>query len=165
MSAPSLSGFLWFVQNIMKISPSVLAPTDPVISFSYNLSLSMVNKALMKVPPSIYSDQNGLSLYTVAVYNLGGNNIVNFAQDAVDAPIYRDGMSYWEYTRSKMGINNQVMGVIQSASDEGTSQSMQLPEWTKGMTMADVQASKTPWGRMYLGLAQQYGPTIWGISG
>ena len=37
-------------------------------------------------------------------------------------------------------------------------------ESMKGLTLANLQNLKTPWGRMYLSIAQLAGPTIWGLS-
>ena len=62
-----------------------------------------------------------------------------------------------------MAINSFVAGVIESSADESTSQSMKVPDQFEGLTIADLQNLKTPWGRTYLGIAQSI-RTDWGIS-
>jgi hypothetical protein len=71
---------------------------------------------------------------------------------------------YWSDLRAKYGLDSFVLGVIQSSADQGTSQSLLVPDWVKNLTMFDLALLKTPWGRRYLGLAQAYGPTIWGLT-
>jgi hypothetical protein len=37
------------------------------------------------------------------------------------------------------------------------------PEVMNNLTFADLQTLKTPWGRIYLGIAQDVG-TLWGVT-
>jgi len=52
---------------------------------------------------------------------------------------------------------------VGASEDEATSQTLLTPEAMKGLTLADLQNLKTPWGRQYLAFAQSYG-TLWGIT-
>jgi len=154
------------VQNVMGISTTICPSNSPQLIFSYNMALLLVNRALIGVPGWCNpSPQMGPSLYAVAVYNLAGNNLIEFGVDLEGADDYRNGMPFFAYTRQVWNINGYVSGTISSAGDEGTSEGMVVPEWAKKMTLADLQTAKTPYGRMYLGIAQQYGPSIWGYSG
>jgi len=106
------------------------------------------------------------SYHAWAVYNLGGDILVNYAPDNDDAtpPVEPPNDHYFTILRTKLGLNSFVPGIIQSSSDNGTSVSYMTPGWMEQMTLANLQQLKTPWGRQYLMLAQAYGPTIWGLS-
>jgi len=56
-----------------------------------------------------------------------------------------------------------VSGVVSASSDESTSQTLATPEQYTGYTLANLQQTKTPWGRAYLGIAADWGP-VWGLS-
>ena len=49
-----------------------------------------------------------ISFYELAVYNLGGSNLLNFTQDAVDAPIYKDELPYFAYYRKKWNLDSPI---------------------------------------------------------
>ena len=97
------------------------------------------------------------SPYAMAVYNLAGDRLVNFAQDQV-------GQTFFQTMRTNLGLNSFVGGVISATADNGTSQSMVVPEAMETLTFSDLSTLKTPWGRQYLGMAQDYGAGPWGIS-
>lgn len=107
-------------------------------------------------------------IYEFAVYNLAASNVINYAQDQPNAPIYAQSppgvdLPFFAYIRKNWEIFGPVGGVIQSSSDVSTSESMVIPDWAKDLTLADLQLRKDPYGRQYLALAQKYG-TLWGIS-
>ena len=140
----------------MQIPTSVLLPGDPVISMALGVALDTVNRALCVASATIY---------TLAVYNLAGSNLINYAQDLPTAPNYEgSNLPYFQYLRNKWDINGFVSGVIQSTNDETTGNSMVVQEAAKNFTLANLQNLKDPWGRVYLSLAQTYGPSIWGIT-
>ncbi len=155
---PTLAGFQWFLVNIMGISSANLSPTAPVVAFVYNMAINTVNTALQAAPNNDPSQPN---LYATAVYNFAGDALVQFAQDA--APSYTVPYSYFVGLRKAFGCDSFVGGVINSTSDEGTSQSMVVPPQLENLTIANLQQAKTPWGRAYLSIAGDYG-TLWGIS-
>lgn len=150
---PTLAGFNTFVYSVMRIDPLVLPTTEQVIEWSYNGSLMVVNQTLMAAgcaPGSTWS------IYTMAVYNLGGSNLINFAQD-------QSGRTFFTDMRDKLGISKFQPGIVSSGSDSGSSTSLLNPEFMRTMTMRDLQNLKDPWGRAYLAIAMDYG-TPWGIS-
>lgn len=61
-------------------------------------------------------------------------------------------------------INSFVPGVVTSANDLSTGAGLLNPDFMKGLTLADLQLLKTPFGRTYLSIAQDAGPNWWGVS-
>ena len=163
---PSLSGFLAFIRGTMGISTSVLPDNSPVIPMALAVAMAIVNPALNAASscgPSL-PGVPAVSIYTLAVYNLAGSNVINYAQDVPDAPPYKGSNCLtFEYLRDKWDINAFVSGVIQSTNDETTGNSMVVQEAAKNFTLANLQNLKDPWGRVYLSLAQTYG-TLWGST-
>ena len=150
---PTLAGFIWFIQNVMGITTANLPTTAPVIAFAYNLAVNTVNISLANVPNN---DPTQPTIYATAVYNLAGDMLINFAQDTPPSTFFAD-------MRASFGCNSFVSGVINSTSDEGTSESMTVPEAFTQLTISQLQNLKTPYGRIYLGIAQSYG-SLWGLS-
>lgn len=147
-TAPTIGGFLTFIRNVMGVPTSALPDADPSITFAYNFAVEIVNQTI--------NDASAL-MYTAAVYNLGGDNLINYAQDQPNSTYFTD-------LRAKWNILKFVPGVVESSSDEGTSVGYVIQEAAKNFTFADIQNLKTPWGRTYIGIAQKYGPTIWGLT-
>lgn len=164
-SRPSIAGFLDFIRNVMAINDTILPDTSPVISMALSVALAIVNPALNAVgyTPGIEGTVP-VSIYTLAVYNLAGDNLINYAPDlGSPPPVYLDGLPFFAYMRQQFNTSGFVSGVIQSAADESTSESMVVMEAAKNFTFANLQNMKTPWGRTYLGFAQAYGDIV-GIS-
>jgi hypothetical protein len=159
-STPTLAGFLAFLANVVQI-PSAALPTDsPVPGYAFNFALTTVNPALqIACGPT----PNAWSAYTVAVYNLAADILINWAQDPQDEPAYKNELQYFAWLRDSYGINQFVAGVIQSSSDEGTSQSMVVPDQFKGLTIGQLTNLRTPYGRQFLSISQSFG-TLWGLS-
>lgn len=156
-TCPTPAGFLAFIRNVMGISTSNLPDNSPVIPMALAVSLEIVNLAINTASPL---------MYTLAVYNLGGDNLINYAQDVPDAqpvPGSDPPLPYFANLRSSFKCNAFISGVISSASDDGTSESMVVQEAAKNFTLSDLQNLKTPWGRQYLAIAQRYG-TLWGLT-
>jgi hypothetical protein len=171
---PTLAGFLLFIRNVMGITMAVLPDDSPVIPMALAVAMAVVNPALRKVcVPSadaagVALNSGGQTIYGLAVYNLAGSNLLSYAQDLDDAPVVPGsgdpGLPFFAYARKKWDINGFVSGVVQSTSDEGTSVSLVVQEAAKNFTLANLQQLKDPYGRVYLGFAQSYGPTTWGIT-
>ncbi len=162
---PSLAGFEVFVRTIMRIDPVYLPVDDPTTEYAYEAALSMVNPALAGWSggrcfyyPGQPAQAQGttMTIYARAVYNLGGSNLVNYAQD-------QEGRPFFEDLRAKLGINKFQMGIVSGTSDGGTATSLLNPEFMRELTLANLQQLKDPWGRAYLAIAQDYG-SLWGIS-
>jgi hypothetical protein len=148
---PTFAGFQWFVANYMLV-PTESIPDDTWLQVAYDQAVNLTYIAIASVPSQITSP----SIYAMAVYNLAAALLVEFAQDTPPS-------TYWSDLRSKLGINSFQFGLITSAADQGTAESMYIPEVIKGMTLLDLQLAKSPWGRMYLMIAGQWG-TIWGLT-
>lgn len=164
---PTLAGFLVFVRTTMGINTTVLPDDSAVIPMALGVALQIVNQALKAVGCGpLVAGVPQVSIYTLAVYNLAGSNIINYAQD-LDGAAPVEGsvppMAYFAYLRQKWNINGFVSGVIQSAGDEGTNESMVVQEAAKNFTLSDLQNLKDPYGRAYLAFAQRYG-TLWGMT-
>lgn len=157
---PTVAGFLTWIRQIMGVSVGNLPSDSAYIQLAYDNAIAIVNLALANVP----SPRTSPSIYAQAVYNLGGDTLVNIVQDPVDAPIYRDGLQYWAWLRKSFSTYTFIGGVIQSASDEGTSESMVVSDSLKQLTLLNLQQLRSPWGRAYLAIAQSYGPSVWGIT-
>lgn len=174
--APSFNGFIEFIRNTMGIDSTVLPDNSVYIPWAYQVSLRWVNTNLQAViacgpigvgrggPDGI--DPTYPSLYTLAVYNLAGDNLVNYAQDIVpNVPVAGGDLPYFANLRAGLKIDSFTAGAVSGTSDEGTSVSIAVPkEIAEGLTFANLQQMKTPWGRAYLGIAQSFGPSIWGVS-
>jgi hypothetical protein len=144
---PTLAGYLDYLRNIVGITTTYLPNNSPVIASSYDIAIEIVNLQLADISSNIY---------TLCVYNLATDNLINFAQD-------QPGQCYFVDLRASFKINSFVPGVITESHDESTGQSLLNPEFMKNLTMANLQMLKTPYGRNYMGLAQSYG-TLWGST-
>lgn len=118
-----------------------------IVPTSFAISKSIVNASLNAMP----------DLYTLAVYNLAADRLINYASDIPT-------QNYFKQARIDYGITSAALGVISASSDEATSSTWMNPEQLKTLTLMDLQNLKTPYGREYLGLAQMYGTNLWGLS-
>ena len=143
----------------MGISTIVLPDNSPYIPMALAVALEIVNQLLNCASPL---------MYTLAVYNLGGDNIINYAQDLPDAAVIpgsgTPGLPFFAWTRKQWDVNGFVSGVISGAHDEATGTTLVVQEAAKNFTLSDLQNLKTPYGRQYLAIAQRYGPTIVGVT-
>lgn len=150
---PTLAGFGTFITNVMQISPLNLPPDAPIITYAYDIALGITNPFLAAAG---CLPRGQWSIYALAVYNLGGSNLINYAQD-------QPGYTYFADQRKALGIAGFTPGVVSSTADQGTSTSLLNPEFMKTLTLANLQALKDPWGRQYLMFSQAFGP-LWGLS-
>jgi hypothetical protein len=150
---PTFAGFQWFVATVMGV-PSGSMPPNDWLQIAYDESINLTYWALATVP----SQPTTPSIYAFAVYNLGCAFLLEFAQDDPAST-----NTFWTDLRNTLGINSFNFGLITSAADQGTAESMYIPEAIKGMTLMDLQLAKSPWGRKYLMIAGQWG-SIWGIT-
>jgi hypothetical protein len=144
---PTLTGFLSFIRNAAGIPQAALPDDDVQITYAFNIAVDLTLTELAQASPTIY---------TLAVYNLGVSNLINWAAD-------QQGQTYFATLRKTWNITGFVGGVIASSADQATSESLVSPDFLKGLTMANLQQMKDPFGRQWLAYQQSYG-TIWGIS-
>lgn len=150
---PTLAGYVYFLFNIAGIPTAALSSTAPIIAFSFNYAMDKTYKLLACLPNY---DPSQPTLYAQAIYNLATDNLINFAPDTPPSTYFAD-------LRKNMGLNSFIAGVISSSSDQGTSQSLDIPNFFKTLTLSDLQLMKTPFGRQYLAIAQSTGP-LWGLT-
>lgn len=131
----------------MNISQANLPDNSGVLTYVYDVAIGQVLRLLQQISPQ---------QYTQAVYNLAGDYLINAAPD-------QGSSTFFEDLRTKWGCQKFQGGVVASAGDEVTSTSIEIVESLKLLTVADLQNLKTPYGRVYFGIAQQFG-TVWGLS-
>ena len=61
------------------------------------------------------------------------------------------------------GLGTPTAGIVAAASDQGTSTTFVVPEAMERLSFQDLQFSKTPWGRTWLGWGQDFGSPV-GVS-
>lgn len=145
MEGPTLSGYLAFIRDIMGIDTTILPDNSPVIEFSYNFALNICTDLLIKIPQI-----PGQFLYITAVYNLAGDTLLTYAVD-------QSGQTFFKQAQQKYQLKTFVSGVVSFAGDEGTQSTLTVPESLKGLTIGNLQNLKTPYGRTYLTIAQDFG--------
>ncbi len=151
---PTLSGFMAFIANVMNINPIYLPTNAPIIPISFDVAMSIVNRALISAPAGSLT---ALMPYAWAVYNLAGSTLLNFAQD-------QPGRDYFHALRKELGINKFQPGMVASSGDVSTSTGLLNPEFMKQLTMRDLQNAKDPYGRAYLEIAMMYGSSVVELS-
>lgn len=151
--------------------PSAALPPDPAdnqyVIAAYWAAYANVNKKILCADAWEYNR---------ALYNLGMDNLVNFAMDPsplptgypnapgpINSKLNGAPLPFWAGLQQQFNINQFVPGVVIATSDESTSETLTELEAYKDFTLANLQNLKTPWGRVYLGIAQAVG-TLWGIS-
>lgn len=146
---PTLSEYTSFLYGaLVGIDQTLLPDTSPAIAMSFQVATDTVNDDI-----AIGSQ----TLYTIAVYNLGADRLVNFAVDVA-------GQTYFHDLREKLRLWDPKVGIPSSANDGGTAVGILNPDQLKTLTLDDLQMLKTPWGRRYMGIAQKYGQDIWGLT-
>ncbi len=141
--------------------PTEWLPDDSTsIGYAYDVAVATVNPVFDCVPGPIY---------LIMVYNLAAHLLVMWAPDVTTRPPFPykivDGVEYgyFQVLRQQNNMLGFTTGVVQASSDEGTSVSMVVPKSLEQLTLSQLGLLSTPWGRTYLGYAQDWnGP--WGIS-
>ena len=159
--APTFDGFAgsqsaWFYQNTG--IPLTVIPLDSVyLKWGYGTAMATVNRQIARAPGPFYLQ---------AVYGLATDWVINWCPDP-NPPVpfptkNRYNLPYLAYLRKQWNLNGFTPGVVQSTSDEGTSESLVVPDQFKALTIDQLANLKTPYGRLYLGIAQKVG-TLWGL--
>lgn len=164
VTSPTQAGFLAFIRNVMGISAAILPDDSGVIPFAYAVALATVNPQLKcvcipTVPPT--------SIYALAVYNLAGDRLLNYAHDLPGAAIWPGSdppAPFFTWYRSQHDMSAFVSGTVQATHDESSGVTMVVPDAFKNLTIGDLANLKTPYGQQYLAFAQDFGPELWGIS-
>jgi hypothetical protein len=168
-TTPTLAEYTTWVNTSMGIPTSALPTDSQTISDSYNFAKTVVNPNLALA---------GGTVYTLAVYNYAGHFLVMWAPDQPDQfypsppadppstpsdPTMNMGYFYWLRSPEGFDLNSFLPGVIRASNDVSTGQSLVVPKQFETLSVQDLAMTRTPWGQMYLQLAQMAG-TDWGIS-
>jgi hypothetical protein len=146
-SPPTLAGFVAWSQAVMGLNSVVISPTDQGYAYAFQIALDIVPKDFSNTVPDIY---------TLTVYNWGGSQLIQWQQDYT-------GQTFFADARKAYGINNFVAGVISSASDVSTSETLTIGKGLQNLQLLDLQAIKDPYGRQALAFMQTIG-TLWGLT-
>jgi hypothetical protein len=147
-TVPNTTDYLTFLRNGVGIPIADLPDSSMWISVTLQIAVAQVALQLACLNTPIYS---------LACYNLAADRLINYALD-------QPSRTYFTELRKSLGITVFASGLVSSSSDSGTSQSIEVIAAAKKMTLTDLQLAKTPYGRTYMGMAQSYGPTIWGLT-
>jgi hypothetical protein len=149
-AAPNLPDFTSFVQDSMGVPVSALPASSPWFGYAFNQAMALVIQVATVTAIE----------YVLAVYNCGGHILIRITPD-------QPGQSYFQTLRGPgaggFNLSGFTSGIVSGSSDQGTSQTLVVPEGFKNLTFGDLDFVKTPWGRQYLSYAQDFG-TIWGLS-
>jgi len=146
-SPPSLAGFENWTRAVMGLSTIVMPVNAPGYAYAYQVALDLVPLDFAKMSPDIY---------TLTVYNMGGSLLIQWQQD-------QPGQTYFEDLRRDYNMNGFVAGVISSASDVATSQTLAVGQGLQNLDLISLQAIKNPYGRQAIAFMQSLG-TLWGLS-
>lgn len=109
---------------------------------------------------------------TLPVFTVSANDYVHVvyccaAHVQIEITPDQPSQSYFTTARGNgdtgFNINSPISGVVAEAADENTSSKLEVPDAMKRLTFQDLQFSKTPWGRVWLGWGQGFGP-VWGLT-
>jgi hypothetical protein len=139
--------FLVPVANPVNVGDAYLVAPDIILT-SLSIAQEIVNTTLNLASATIY---------TLAVYNLAADRLINYAMDVANQTYFRDLRKTFRLTEVSVGVPSQV-------SDQGTAVGILNPEQMRLFTLQDLQTMKTSYGRQYMAFAQMYGRSIWGIS-
>ena len=144
---PTEAGFVLFCRDVAGITTTVMPDGDPGFDYAYAFALQWIPQTLNCV--------SGI-MYTAAIYNWGVSLLVEFQQD-------QSGQTFFDNLRTKFGVSNFLAGVIQSTSDESTSDTLEIGTALSNMNLEDLQRVKDPFGRRALSILSALGP-YWGLS-
>ena len=153
---PTFAGFQWFVQYMMAVPPAAM-PDVTVLQACYDQAINLAYWGLQTVPGQSTSP----TIYAFAVYNLAAAILAQMALDNPNAPPPYN--TYWSTLQQQFGLNNFLAGLINQAHDQGTGEGTYILPQLAGMTLWNLQLTKTPWGQQYLMFAGEWG-SIWGIT-
>ena len=132
-TGPTLAGFTSFIYNVVHIPPASLPTDSPAINDAYCAALEVVNCVILQVSPQ---------QYTIAVYNLGTSNLINYAPDVTapnPVPYMGNTTGYFAFWRDKFKILSYVPGTIQATNDETTGDSFVVPDQAQQFTLGDLE--------------------------
>lgn len=151
-NTPNVADYTLFLQNNVGINSTYLPTNSPFITYAFNAAVRQV----INIPTSLAGVD-----YTLAVYNCAAHIQLAITPDQV---VNNVSYTFFQQQRKAYDLLLPVVGLVSSSSDEGTSVTNAVPDTLKQLSIDDLGFMRTPWGRFYLGFAQDFGPTVWGLS-
>lgn len=147
---PNLTDFLTFLATSVQIPSAAIPAGSPWPGYALDQAIALALNP--PNPPSVVG-------YSLACYNGGTHILLSITPDTPP-------QTYFTEQRGTDGFSLILpsTGLVQAAGDQGTSGSVSAPKWVEGLTIADLDMMKTPWGRAFLAWNQSYGPSVWGVS-
>jgi len=147
VSPPTLSGFIAWAYAVMGIPTTAMSPDDTGWNYAFTVSVDLV--------PTDFANTLA-DIYTLTVYNYAGSQLLQFQQDYA-------GQTFFTAARQAYGINNFIAGVVTSASDVSTSETLAVGHGLQDLGLLDLQRIKDPYGRQAVAFMQTLG-TLWGLT-
>lgn len=145
---PTLDGFIRFVRGVMGVPDTTISDDDPTFLCCFQSAQELIPQRLgLECLPIIYTN---------TVYNAGGSLLLRYA---IDTP----PNTYFTDLRKKLGLNNAVYGLVNSAADQGTSGSMTISDALSNLTLADLMMMQDPYGLAAIAVLMEMGP-LWGYT-
>ena len=146
-TTPTLAGFLTFCRTVVGIPIAAMPDADPGFATALAFAQEWIPDQIATYSPT---------LSTSAVYNWAASSIIQFQPDIT-------GQVYFQGLRKSFGVTNFVPGVITTASNEATSDSVTAGKGLQNLQLIDLQRAKDPYGRQALAILQSLG-TLWGLT-
>ncbi len=143
---PTLAGFEAFCRA-QGFDSAVIPDDDPGFDIAFNIALEWVPHALRAA---------GCTLYTYTVYKWGVSVLIADQQD-------QGGQTFFTDLRTKFRTDNFVPGVISSAADSSTSETLTVGTALSNLPIEVLARVTDPWGRSAVGACMSMGP-LWGLS-
>lgn len=148
MIKPTLDGFLKFVRNVMQVPESVISDDDPTLKCCYESANEFIPEHLgLECLPY---------LFVKAIYNCAGSFLIHFAEDTSPG-------TYWADKRKSLGVGSPSYGIVNSASDQGTSGALIVSQALSNLSLADLMLMQDPYGRVAIAILMEMGP-LWGLT-
>jgi hypothetical protein len=144
---PNAADLYTFLTTVAGVPTDALPSDSPYIPWALSYAEELTLLVLRAV---------GQDFYCFAVYCLATSFLLNWCPDTPPSTFFADA-------RADMKLTSFTPGVVNSAADQGTSDGLLSPEFLSGITLANLQQLRDPYGRQWLAMNQELGP-IWGIS-
>lgn len=144
---PNTTDLYTFLTTVAGIPTAALPSTSAYIAWALSYSEEQTLLVLRAI---------GQDYYCFAVYLLATSFLINWCPD-------QPGQTFFVELRKSWNISGFVGGIVSSTADQGTSESMDMPDFIKGLTLMNLQQLRDPFGRQYLSMTQEVG-NVWGIS-
>lgn len=145
---PTPDGFIRFVRGVMGVPGTAIADDDPTLECCFCSAQELIPKHMgLECLPVIYTN---------TVYNAAASILLNYA---IDIP----PSTYFASMRKTLGLGKLVTGLMNSASDQGTSGAIVIGDALSNLTLADLQMMQDPYGRQAVTVLMEMGP-LWGYT-